>query len=138
MHAGDETMKTRAAVLVVEDEASLRTTMCAALTLMGFITHQAESVEEALRILGADHVDAIVLDIRLPDPTGRQQSGLHLLRFIRATPEHARTPVLVFTGVPLSDAEEEMVRANGGHVFYKPQPYTVLINQLNDLLSAVE
>ncbi len=128
-------MNARAAVLVVEDEAPLRTTMCAALTLMGFITHQAESVDEALKILGADHVDAIVLDIRLPDRTGQQKSGLHLLRFVRATPEHARVPVLVFTGMPLSDAEEEMVRVNGGHVFYKPQPYAVLINQLNDLLS---
>lgn len=129
-------MIARAAVLVVEDETSLRTTMCAALTLMGFITHQAGSVDEALKILGADHVDAIVLDIRLPDPMGLQMSGLHLLRFVRATDEHAHIPVLVFTGVPLSPAEEEMVRTNGAHVFYKPQPYRVLIDQLNELLNA--
>ena len=83
-------MIARAAILVVEDETSLRTTMCAALTLMGFMTHQAASVDEALKVLGGDHVDAIVLDVRLPDPTGLQTSGLHLLRFVRATPEHAR------------------------------------------------
>jgi CheY-like chemotaxis protein len=124
----------RSTVLVVEDETSLRTTMCAALTLMGFVTHPAESVDAALKILGAEHVDAIVLDVRLPDPTGLQKSGIHLLRFVRATPEHARIPVIVFTGVPLSPAEEESVRQHGGHVFYKPQPYAVLINQLNDLL----
>ncbi len=128
-------MIARAAILVVEDETSLRTTMCAALTLMGFMTHQAASVDEALKVLGGDHVDAIVLDVRLPDPTGLQTSGLHLLRFVRATPEHARTPVVVFTGVPLSPAEEEMVRTNDAHVFYKPQPYRVLIDQLNELLN---
>ena len=61
-------------------------------------------------------------------------SGLHLLRFVRATPEHAHIPVVVFTGVPLSPAEEETVRTNNGHVFYKPQPYRVLIDQLNELL----
>jgi len=127
-------MNARAAILVVEDETSLRTTMCAALTLMEFMTHQAQSVDEALKILGAEQVDAIVLDIRLPDPTGLQTSGLHLLRFVRATPEHAHIPVLVFTGVPLSPAEEEMVRTNGAQVFYKPQPYRVLIDQLNELL----
>lgn len=126
----------RSTVLVVEDETSLRTTMCASLTLMGFITHQAESVDAALRILGAEHVDAIVLDVRLPDSTGLQKSGLHLLRFVRATPEHAHIPVVIFTGVPLSPAEEEIVRQNGAHVFYKPQPYLVLINQLTELLNA--
>lgn len=127
---------TRSTVLVVEDETSLRTTMCASLTLMGFITHQAASVDAALRILGAEQVDAIVLDVRLPDSTGLQKSGLHLLRFVRATPEHAHIPVVIFTGVPLTPAEEETVRQNGAHVFYKPQPYLVLINQLNELLNA--
>jgi DNA-binding response OmpR family regulator len=127
-------MTSRAAVLVVEDEQSLRTTMCAALTVMGFMTHQADSVDAALKILGVEHIDAIVLDVRLPDPTGLQQSGLHLLRFLRATPEHAELPVLIFTGVPLSPSEEELVRQQNGHVFYKPQPYSVLINHLNDLL----
>lgn len=124
----------RAAILVVEDEASLRTTMCATLTLMGFMTHQAESVDAALKILGAERVDALVLDVRLPDPTGLQQSGLHLLRYLRATPEYVHLPVLIFTGVPLSASEEELVRGHGGHIFYKPQPYMVLIDQLKELL----
>lgn len=129
-------MTSRAAILVVEDETSLRTTMCAALTVMGFMTHQADSVDAALKVLGAEHVDAIVLDVRLPDPTGLQQSGLHLLRYLRATPEHVHLPVLIFTGVPLSPSEEEVVRLHGGHVFYKPQPYMVLINHLNELLKS--
>jgi DNA-binding response OmpR family regulator len=128
-------MTSRAAVLVVEDETSLRTTMCATLTLMGFTTLQADSVEAALKILGTEHVDAMVLDVRLPDPTGLQQSGLHLLRFLRATAEHAQVPVLIFTGVPLSPSEEELVRVHGAHVFYKPQPYMVLINHLKELLN---
>jgi DNA-binding response OmpR family regulator len=126
----------RSTVLVVEDERSLRTTMCASLTLMGFITHQADSVDAALRILGAEHVDAIVLDVRLPDSSGLQKSGLHLLRFVRATPEHAQIPVLIFTGIPLSPADEETVREHGGRVFYKPQPYSVLITELTEMLKS--
>ena len=55
---------------------------------------------------------------------------------LRATAEHAHLPVLIFTGVPLSPSEEEMVRVHGGHVFYKPQPYMVLINHLNELLKS--
>jgi hypothetical protein len=77
----------------------------------------------------------IVLDVRLPDPTGLQQSGLHLLRYLRGTVEHKHLPVLIFTGVPLSPSEEDLIRGNGG-VFYKPQPCMVPINHSDGLLNS--
>ncbi len=126
----------RAVVLVVDDEALLRNSMCATLTLMGFVPRGADSVDAALKILGTEHVDAIVLDVGLPDPTGSRRSGLSLLQFIRATPECAHLPVLVFTGMTLSPADEEIVRTNRGHLFYKPQQYSVLIGHLKGLLDA--
>ena len=126
----------RAVVLVVEDDAPLRTSMCAALTLMGFLPYGAGSVDAALKILGTEPVNAMVLDIRLPDPTGQQRSGLSLLKFVRTTAEFAEMPILVFTGMQLSASEEQVVRANRAHLFYKPQPYSVLIDHLNGLLNA--
>jgi DNA-binding response OmpR family regulator len=127
-------MNSRAVVLVVEDESHLRTTLCAVLALRGFLPLPAENVETALKFLGTERVDAIVLDLRLPDPTGLNQSGLDLLRFIRASAEHAQTPVVVFTGTPLSAAEQEIVRSHRAEVFFKPQPYAVLCDHLNVLL----
>jgi DNA-binding response OmpR family regulator len=127
-------MAYRAVILVVEDDPTLRTTMCAVLTLKGFFPLPAESVDTALKVLGAEHIDAIVLDVRLPDPTGMYRSGLNLLKFIRATSEYANTPVIVLTGGPLSAYEEELARTNGAHVFYKPQPYALLFDYLTDLL----
>jgi DNA-binding response OmpR family regulator len=127
-------MNARAAVLVVEDESHLRTTMSAVLALRGFHPLPAPSVDVALRLLGTERVDAIVLDLRLPDPTGLHQSGLDLLRFVRATTEHAQIPVVVFTGMPLSPSEEEIVRRNRAHVFFKPQPYAVLCDHLSMML----
>ena len=127
-------MTSRAVVLVVEDEEYLRTTMCAAFTLVGFLPVSAGTVEEALKILGTEPVHAIVLDVRLPDPGGSHRSGLNLLQYVRETPEHAQLPVLVFTGMPLTPHEEELVRANKAHLFYKPQQYAVLIDQLARLL----
>ena len=127
-------VKHRAVILVVEDDPSLRTTMCAVLTLKNFFPVPAENVDSALKILGAEHIDAIVLDVRLPDPTGRYRSGLNLLKFIRATSEYAHTPVIVLTGSPLSHYEEELARTNGAHVFYKPQPYLVVFDYLSGLL----
>ena len=125
----------RAVVLVVEDDVSLRTTMCAVLTLKNYLPIAAENVDTALKILGAEHIDAIVLDVRLPDPTGMYRSGLNLLKFIRATSEYSKTPVIVLTGGPLSPYEEHMARTNGAHVFYKPQAYSVLFDYLRGLLA---
>ena len=127
-------MTRRAVILVVEDDVSLRTTMCAVLTLKNYFPVPAENVDAALKILGAEHVDAIVLDVRLPDPTGRYRSGLNLLKFIRATSEYVNVPVIVFTGGELSHYEEELARTNGAHVFYKPQPYSILFDYLRGLL----
>ena len=123
----------RAAVLVVEDEAPLRTTICAALTLVGFNAHQAENVDDALRILATQHIDAIVLDVWLPDPQGLQRCGLTLLKLIRASADHADLPVLFFTATPLSPAQELIVRLNHAYLFYKPRGYADLIDQLRVL-----
>ena len=123
----------RAAVLVVEDEAPLRTTICAALTLVGFNAHQAGNADAALNILATEHIDAVVLDVWLPDPQGLQRCGLTLLRLIRASAAHAHLPILFFTATPLSPAQELIVRLNHAYLFYKPRGYADMIDQLRVL-----
>ena len=124
----------RPVVLVVDDESAIRTTMCAVLTLKDFFPMPADSVEAALKILGTERVDAMVLDVRLPDETGLYRSGLDLLQFVRATPEYVLMPVLVLSGKPLSPNEDQLIFAHGAHLFYKPQPYSDLFDYLRDLL----
>jgi DNA-binding NtrC family response regulator len=121
-------------VLVVEDELSVQTTYCATLTLMGFKTHHADNVDRALEILNSERVDAISLDVRLPDPKGLDRSGLTLLAYLRATKEHAHLPVVIFTGVPLSSEEESLIQKHNAQVFYKPQRYTTLVECLTRML----
>ena len=122
------------AVLVVEDEASIRNTLCATLATAGFRPHQADSVDAALKVLGTEHVDAIVLDVHIPDPAGFHRTGLSLLKFVRASAEHADIPVMIFTATPLSPSEELVVRVNRGCLFYKPHGFPELLEQLGDLL----
>jgi DNA-binding response OmpR family regulator len=123
-------------VLVVEDETSVQTTICATLTVMGFKTHLADTIDAALKVLGTEHIDAVSLDIRLPDPKGLKRTGLSLLAFLRATAEYANVPVLIFTGMPLSPEDEQLARRHDAHIFYKPQRYSVLIEHLNRLLES--
>jgi CheY-like chemotaxis protein len=119
------------AVLVLEDDPSVCKTLCTMLTLAGFTTHRAPTVDDALAILQAQQVDAVTLDLRVPDPKGLDRSGLSLLTILRQTPGYAALPALIFTGMPLSLEEEEAARKLNAPVFYKPQSYAVLIQHLN-------
>jgi DNA-binding response OmpR family regulator len=123
-------------VLVVEDEPSVQTTLCATLSLMGFRPCHAGTIEAALQLLGTEHIDAVSLDVRLPDPSGLQRSGLSLLAFLRATAEYAQIPVMIFTGMPLSPEDEALVHRHDAQLFYKPQPYSRLIECLTRRLTA--
>jgi len=127
-------MRNRLVVLVVEDEIPVQTTLCATLALAGFTTRRAEDVESALSILDAAHIDAVILDVRLPDPKGLQRSGLTLLSYLRTTRDYLQTPVVIFTGVPLSDADEASVRRHDAELFYKPRPYRTIIDALQKML----
>src|SRR5687768_13491275 len=65
-------------ILVVDDEASLRMTLSANLELEGFVVVEAESADEALKILAKEDFDLILSDIRMP---GR--SGIELVSELR-------------------------------------------------------
>ena len=118
------------AVLVVEDDAGVGTTLCAMLTLFGYTPYRAGSVDAALRILSTERVDAAIVDVALPDWTGLGRSGLSLLAFLRAT------PVLILTGKQLSPDDDAVARKQNAEVFYKPQSYSVLISRITRLLRA--
>jgi CheY-like chemotaxis protein len=124
----------RPCVLIVEDEPYVQTTLCATLTLTGFNTLRAGNVDDALRILGTELVDAMTLDMKLPDSTGMQRSGLTLLKFLRSDPAYRTLPVIVLTGAGLTSEEENLIQRLGAHVFRKPAPYKAIIDQLMVLL----
>lgn len=127
-------MANRFVVLVVEDEIPVQTTLCATLTLAGFRTRRADNVDDALNALASVHVDAVILDVRLPDPKGLQRTGLTVLAYLRTTTEYRQTPVVIFTGVPLSDEDDALVRRHDAQLFYKPRPYGVIIDTLQKML----
>jgi len=125
------------AVLVVDDEPNVQETLATVLTIVGFKSHRAGNVEEALAVLAQERIDAISLDIRMPDPGGLERDGFALLKHLRTVPKYANVPVLLFTGVDLSEAETALAVKLRAKVFYKPQPYAEIIDELNRLLVVV-
>jgi CheY-like chemotaxis protein len=117
-------------VLVVDDEPAIRQSLSSFLDHRGFVPFRAGTIEEALKIFGEHDVDAMILDLSLPDSGGFALSGLTLLAYLRSCPEYAELPVLVFTGKILSADEEARIRQYRATLFYKPGPYAALVDSL--------
>jgi len=84
-------------VLVVDDEASARDLMCAALQGAGITAVAASSGAEALRCLPELQPAAMVLDLMMPGVDGFQ-----VLHELRGDPRWADLPVIVWTALSLS------------------------------------
>ncbi|MCA9671540.1 MAG: response regulator, partial [Myxococcales bacterium] len=80
-----------AAVLVVEDEALFRDSVCTALSRSGYAVRSAATVQDAVQALAASVPDVLVLDVSLPD--GSAEDVLEDLRRRQGS-----TKVLVVTG----------------------------------------
>jgi response regulator RpfG family c-di-GMP phosphodiesterase len=78
-------------VLIVDDEAASRKMLAIVLAQIGICCTQAAGGEEALRLLKAQQLDAVISDLRMPG-----MSGMELLQEVRRLYPH--TVFLVVTG----------------------------------------
>jgi two-component system, chemotaxis family, chemotaxis protein CheY len=108
-------------VLLVEDSASTRTFVRAALTSAGALGEleiaEAQSGFDALRLLPRGAWDLVITDINMPDI-----NGLELISFIRKSEAHKTTPILI-----ISTASSERDRERGlslGASCYLVKPFT--------------
>ena len=118
-----------ARILVVDDEATIRFVVSEVLRDGGFEILTAGSGREALDLLEMNRaVDAIVMDLRLGDMTGK-----HVLEEIRRSAHWASTPVVLMTGAVYSEdtfPSEDAYQA----LFAKPFRLAELRQTLTDLL----
>lgn len=87
-------------VLIVEDDPLLQDSLQRAMRAAGYAADQAMDGEAALRMMGGDCFDLVILDLGLP-----RLDGLSVLRHMRA--EGCRSPVLILTA---RDGVEDRVR----------------------------
>lgn len=86
-------------ILVVDDEPTIRFVICEVLHDGGFETFSVGSGSEALELLEKEQeVDAIVIDLRLRDMTGKD-----VLTQVRGNPRWKSTPVVLMTGAVYSE-----------------------------------
>lgn len=81
------------AVLVIEDDTSLRVALAELLDEAGFRVSSASNGYSGLRLASLEHPRVILLDLVLPELT-----GIEVLRELRGAPETRETAVIVITG----------------------------------------
>jgi DNA-binding NtrC family response regulator len=80
-----------ATVLIVDDEKNILLTLSQALQLQGYRTELAASGQVALDVLSARPVDAVLMDVKMPD-----MDGLTALEKVKAQRPHL--PVIMMSG----------------------------------------
>ena len=101
-------------LLLVEDDAAIRTSLLRALRDRGHAVASAHTAMDGLQTALAERPDLVVLDLGLPDLDGRE-----MLRMLRAV---SAVPVIVATA---RDAEAEIVEVlDAGADDYLVKPFT--------------
>ena len=79
-------------VLIIEDEADIRSFASRVLELEGYRVLQAEDGDVGLRLVRESRTSLVLLDLRLPG-----DDGWAVLEQIKSEPELSAIPVIVFT-----------------------------------------
>ncbi len=114
-------------VLVVEDNEVLASSLSKGMTEDGFVVDVARTGAEALSRLARRDIDAVVLDLGLPDV-----DGLAVLLRLRDQKIHA--PVLVLTARDDLDARVIALDSGADDYLVKPFQYDELLARLRALL----
>lgn len=123
---------------MIDDEPGVRDTLKRLLGREGFIVRVAEGIDDALQALEQTIFNAVVLDIHMPDPTGRQRSGVDVLNFIRHHDRLCRIPVLILTGGDLTEGEEKTILGLEAYVLNKSEDSRTLSSYLRHLTAATQ
>jgi two-component system response regulator MprA len=100
-------------ILVVDDEPAVRVALERALKLERYDVEMAADGKQALDLLATRHVDALVLDIGMPEI-----DGLEVCRRLRSAGDH--TPVLMLTARDAVDDRVEGLDAGADDYLVKP------------------
>ena len=112
-----------ASVLVIDDDSLVRDSIAAFLDDCDFQMVTAESATEGLAALGANHIDAVICDLKMPGMT-----GIEAAREITSSTD---TAVVMLTAFSQRELIHEA--SDAGAMAYLVKPY-----QRADLVAAVE
>jgi two-component system, OmpR family, response regulator ResD len=102
-------------ILVIEDEADIRSFVARVLQLEGYTVLEAGDGPSGMDIIRENPIDLVLLDLRLPGP-----DGWSILREIKHEPELARIPVVVLTALAETMQRKKTMRMGASSYLVKP------------------
>ena len=117
-------------ILVVEDNILQRKVLVEYLTRLGVETLEADSGIGALAVVGSQSLNAVLLDISLPDI-----DGFEVLRRMKTDPALASIPVIITTVHDDRETILECMKLRVDDYIIKPVDPVVLEARLDDLLN---
>ncbi len=112
-------------VLVVDDDVSVAEMVSRFLSKEGFEVSTALDALQALAVLDADKVDAVVTDLMMPHLDGRE-----LVRRIRANPKTHDIPVILITAYYRDEVVDAVLREGASLFLPKPIDLPMLATML--------
>lgn len=102
-------------VLIVDDEADIRTIVSHALADEGVVLEQASGGTDALAKLNDQAYDLVLLDVDMPG-----MSGIELLQLLRASPPSPHLKVILCSGRASTDQMSQLLEAGADDFLSKP------------------
>lgn len=116
-------------VLVVDDNATIRSLSRKVLEGIGFAVDEAGDGQEGLEAAGKTDYDLVLADINMP-----RMNGIEMIRGIRKLPCYARVPVLVISTENNATIMKEGKEAGANGWLVKPFQREKLLGVLQKLV----
>jgi two-component system, chemotaxis family, chemotaxis protein CheY len=119
-------------ILVVDDSPTIRRMVRTALAPLSGVTFaEAGSGLQAIEVLAVQPVQAIILDLNMPD-----MHGLDVLKFVRSQRQFRDLPVVILTTRGDGTSRDDALKAGATAYMTKPFSPTALMSSLREFLIA--
>jgi DNA-binding NtrC family response regulator len=118
-------------ILIIDDEAIVRTSCRKCLIPEGYDVDSAENGIAGLRLVESNTYDLILTDLKMPD-----MDGIEFLAKIRET--HPKAKVIMITGYSTSEHAELAIQSGAYNYIEKPFTPETLVKAVQEALSDTE
>jgi CheY-like chemotaxis protein len=116
-------------VMVVDDDRTMVTLLRTLLELDGYQVVQPKNAASVLESIAAERPDLVLMDVFL-----KGHDGIDLVRGLRKLPELAQTPVVMTSGM---DVSEQSLAAGANSFMLKPYDPEVLLQTIRSQLGQI-
>lgn len=125
--------QTKAALLIVDDEESVRARLQTIFEAADYEVIAAADAPTALRVLHKEHCDLVLLDVEMPDV-----NGLALCRLLRAQSATRQLPLVVLSASDDEQRKVEAFTAGADDYIVKPSTPRELLSRVSARLEAAQ